>query len=153
MREMKLSIFVSPGFLCGLFLLLLNDLILKATLHNWITGKLSGFAGLFVFPLFWSALFPRFRLFVYFLTGITFFFWKSIYSQPLIDAWNGLAVLPLARTVDATDLAGFSKNAELRFEPVDLIQRIGGNYDARLIPHRQRHLKAAGHGRAIDVQP
>jgi len=104
MREMKLSIFVSPGFLCGLLLLLLNDLILKATLHNWITGKLSDFAGLFVFPLFWSALFPRFRLFVYFLTGITFFFWKSIYSQPLIDAWNGLAVLPLARTVDATDL-------------------------------------------------
>ena len=42
----------SPGFVVGLSLLLLNDLFLKARFHNPLTGKLSDFAGLFVFPLF-----------------------------------------------------------------------------------------------------
>jgi len=30
-------------------------------------------------------------------------YWKSDYSQQFIDTWNDLAILPLHRTVDATD--------------------------------------------------
>lgn len=100
----RLDALVSPGFLVGLSLLLLNDIALKSLFAGWLTGKLSDFAGLFVFPLFWAALLPRFRRAVYILTALSFVFWKSSYSQPLIDAWNALALLPLGRTVDATDL-------------------------------------------------
>ena len=100
----KLCVLTSPAFLLPLCLLLLNDFVLKPRLDNWLTGKASDFAGLFVFPLFWSALFPRFGRAVYLLTAAAFTFWKSAYSQPLIDAWNGLALLPLGRTVDASDL-------------------------------------------------
>jgi hypothetical protein len=100
----RLDALTSPGFIIALSLLLLNDFALKALFHNWLTGKVSDFAGLFIFPLFWSTLFPRFRRAIYFLTAISFLFWKSAYSQFLIDAWNGLAILPVGRTVDATDL-------------------------------------------------
>jgi hypothetical protein len=100
----RLGVLTSPGFLAGLSLLLLNDIVFKQLSPGWLTGKLSDFAGLFVFPLFWSALLPRFRRAVYVLTALAFVFWKSSSSEPLIDAWNALALLPLGRTVDVTDL-------------------------------------------------
>lgn len=56
MQKRNFSILVSPGFLLCLCLLLLNDFILKSEFHNALTGKLSDFAGLFIFPLFFSAL-------------------------------------------------------------------------------------------------
>lgn len=98
------GVLTSRGFLAALGLLLLNDLALKPLYGNWLTGKLSDFAGLFVFALFWSALFPRRRLAVHLLTAAAFAFWKSAHSQPLIDAWNGLGPLAVGRTVDPTDL-------------------------------------------------
>ena len=100
----KLYVLTTNAFVLSLCLLLLNDFVLKPRFGNWLTGKLSDFAGLFVFPLFWSALFPRFRRAVYLLTAATFVLWKSAYSQPLVDLWNGLGVLPLGRTADASDL-------------------------------------------------
>lgn len=104
MTERKFHILASPGFLIGLLLLLLNDLIFKAQFHNGLTGKLSDFAGLFVFPLFWAAFFPRLKSLVYVLTAVSFTFWKSAYSQPLIDGWNGLPFFGIERTVDYSDL-------------------------------------------------
>ncbi len=100
----KLYVLTTNAFLLALCLLLLNDFVLKPWLGNWLTGKLSDFAGLFVFPLFWSALFPRFRRAVYLLTAASFVLWKSAYSQPPLDLWNGLGLLPLGRIVDASDL-------------------------------------------------
>ena len=50
-------IFTSYGFNITLAILLLNDFILKDLYGNWLTGKLSDFAGLFVFSLFFSAYF------------------------------------------------------------------------------------------------
>ncbi len=90
--------------LAGLALLLANDFVFKALFHNALTGKLSDFAGLFVFPLFWSALAPRRRREIYALTALGFVFWKSSYSQTLIDVWNSLRVFNAGRVVDATDL-------------------------------------------------
>lgn len=100
----NLDLLTSPGFVAGLLLLLANDLLLKPVFHNAFTGKLSDFAGLFVFPLFWSALAPRRRREIYVLTALGFVFWKSAYAQPLIDAWNSLGLLRVARVVDPTDL-------------------------------------------------
>lgn len=101
---MKLEKLSSPGFLLALLLLLTNDFIFKPTFHNFTTGKLSDFAGLFVFPIFWLALFPNRKKIIYFLTAFLFIFWKSAYSQPLIDAWNSFELLNISRVIDYTDL-------------------------------------------------
>lgn len=100
----RLAILLSPGFVLGLSLLLLNDFVLKLYFHNALTGKLSDFAGLFVFPLFWLALFPRSRRAIYILTAVLFLIWKSPYSQPIIDGWNRISFISVERTSDYTDL-------------------------------------------------
>lgn len=93
-----------PVLLCAVALLLANDFVLKPLFHNALTGKLSDFAGLFAFPLFWTALLPRHKVKIHLAAAAGFVLWKSPLSQPLIEAWNGLSALPLARTVDAGDL-------------------------------------------------
>ncbi|MFY9621844.1 MAG: hypothetical protein WAQ99_18670 [Pyrinomonadaceae bacterium] len=103
-HDRSLSTLTSPGFLAALFLLLLNDFFLKSYLHNALTGKLSDFAGLFVFPLFWATLFPRARSWIYFGTVVFFAFWKSHASQGLIENWNSIGLLSIGRTVDYSDL-------------------------------------------------
>lgn len=96
----------SYWFLAGLFLLLVNDLVLKAHFGNWLTGKLSDFAGLFIFPLFFTAIFPKQKRTIFALTAILFALWKSALSQPFIDAWNANGWLTIGRVVDPSDLLG-----------------------------------------------
>jgi hypothetical protein len=95
---------LSPWFLSGLAMLLLNDLILKPTFGNALTGKLSDFAGLFVFPVFWRALLPGWGRSIHLATAAGFIAWKSPLSQPLLDTWNRLSPWDLGRTIDWTDL-------------------------------------------------
>ena len=104
MTDRRLQIMGSPGFLIGLSLLLLNDFVFKEQFHNEFTGKLSDFAGLFVFSLFWIAIFPRRKTFICISTAVLFVFWKSAYSQFLIEGWNGLSFFGINRTVDYSDL-------------------------------------------------
>lgn len=94
----------APLFVCSLGLLLLNDFVFKSLLHNWFSGKLSDFAGLFAFVLFWSAIFPRRRGWVYALTALGFVFWKSPYSAVLINSFNSVSFFSIGRVVDYTDL-------------------------------------------------
>jgi len=98
----RLKNLLSPIFIFCLVLLILNDFLLKATFHNVFTGKLSDFCGLFIFPIFWCALFPKFKSWIFILSGILFVFWKSEYSSGLIELVN--TFFPLQRTVDPTDL-------------------------------------------------
>lgn len=100
----NLHLLTSAGFLLGLAVLLANDFLLKPLFHNWLTGKLSDFAGLFIFPLFLTALAARHKRAIYLLVPLAFLFWKSAYAQPLIDFWNGVTPLTLARQRDASDL-------------------------------------------------
>ncbi|UPT66196.1 MAG: hypothetical protein M0D57_17190 [Sphingobacteriales bacterium JAD_PAG50586_3] len=93
----------SAAFISALALLLLNDFYLKATFGNWFTGKLSDFAGLFIFPMFWAILFPKQSKAIYIITAITFVVWKSIYSQWFIDGFNDVMPFALERTVDMGD--------------------------------------------------
>jgi hypothetical protein len=104
MNQRHLNILLSPGFLIGLGVLLLNDFVLKQQLHSGLTGKLSDFAGLFVFPLICAALFPARKSPIYILTALSFVFWKSAYSQPFIEGWNNLSFFSIERTVDYSDL-------------------------------------------------
>jgi hypothetical protein len=103
-RHHSVDRLLSPWLLLGLAVLLANDLLLKRTFSNMLTGKLSDFAGLFVFPLFWSALLPSWRGPIHVATGAAFILWKSPGAQPLIDAWNGLMPWDIGRTIDWTDL-------------------------------------------------
>lgn len=97
-------IFNSYWFIIALVILLLNDFILKDLYGNWLTGKLSDFAGLFVFSLFFIAVFPKYRQVVLYTTGILFIFWKSPFSQPIINFWNSLSIFNIQRVADYTDL-------------------------------------------------
>jgi len=98
----RLKNLISPLFLFCLLLLIFNDFYLKATFHNILTGKLSDFCGLFIFPIFWSAIFPRHKLSVFIITGVMFIYWKSEYATGLIDLINTFT--NIQRTVDPTDL-------------------------------------------------
>lgn len=105
---MKKREFTSTAFILSLAILLINDLFLKNHYGNWITGKLSDFAGLFIFPLFWTIIFPRSKDKIYFATAIVFIYWKTIYSDSLINFINEYSVLNLSRVVDFTDLIALS---------------------------------------------
>ncbi len=63
--------------------------------------------GLFIFPLFWAALLPKFRKAVYTITALLFIYWKSSWSQPFVD-WLSVQHIPITRVVDYTDLIGLS---------------------------------------------
>ena len=104
MKNRSLDPLRSAGFLLALFLLLLNDHLLKEMFGSWWTGKLSDVAGLFAFTIFWLALLPRRPLLVGMGVGLLFTFWKLPFSDVLIDGWNGLGILPVGRVVDPTDL-------------------------------------------------
>lgn len=99
-----LSILTTYWFLSGLFILLLNDFFLKDYYGNWITGKLSDFSGLLIFPVFWSALFPKHKVKIYVITAFVFAFWKSGYSESVIHFWNSYSFLTVNRVIDYTDL-------------------------------------------------
>ena len=97
------TLFTSPAFVLALALLVLNDWVLKGAVGSWLTGKISDFAGLFVFALFWSALLPRWRRTVFAITTAAFLLWKSPVSSPALATWNALVPWPLERIVDYTD--------------------------------------------------
>jgi len=98
----RLKSFLSPLFIFSLVLLILNDFMLKATFHNTLTGKLSDFCGLFIFPIFWSAVFPKRKLWVFVLSAILFVFWKSEFASGIIELLN--PIFNIQRVVDPTDL-------------------------------------------------
>ncbi|TDQ11037.1 hypothetical protein [Pedobacter metabolipauper] len=90
-------------FITCLLLLMVNDFYLKGAFHNTLTGKLSDFCGLFIFPIFWSALLPKRKLLIFFLTGLLFTYWKSDCATTFIDFFSA-HFWPVQRIVDPTDL-------------------------------------------------
>lgn len=99
----KLQSLTSLPFLLCLGVLLLNDFYLKETFHNGLTGKLSDFCGLYIFPIFWSAFFYKKKNEIYIITALLFVLWKSPFSQTFIDFFS-LVIYPISRVVDITDL-------------------------------------------------
>lgn len=102
MKKRLNPIITFPFILC-LALLILNDFYLKTAYHNLLTGKLSDVCGLYVFSIFWSVLFPKYRTGIFVTTAVFFVYWKSIYSQPFIDNFSSTFFV-IERTVDLTDL-------------------------------------------------
>src|SRR5438128_688958 len=90
----------SPLLLGAVGVLLLNDFVLKAAFHNWLTGKLSDVAGLAAVTLFCCALWPRHVWTIGCAVAALFVWWKSPLSQPALDMMNGFAPWHVSRTVD-----------------------------------------------------
>lgn len=91
-------------FLICLLLLLVNDFYLKFVFPGFLTGKLSDFSGLFIFPYFFSVFFIRQKKQIYFLTSFLFILWKLPVTSPLINWINDFDVIYLRRITDVTDL-------------------------------------------------
>lgn len=92
-----------PLFIICLLTLILNDFYLKSFYSNDITGKLSDFAGLIVFPVFVNFLFPKTKKWISLATGILFLIWKTPIVSPLIDTLNEFTFFNIQRTIDYSD--------------------------------------------------
>jgi len=104
MSKIRTDIFLSPLFIVSLVVLLINDNYLKGAYGNWFTGKLSDFAGLFFFTLFWCAFFPKRSTLIAYLVSFFFLYWKSPASEPFIQVWNEVFYFyNIGRVVDYTD--------------------------------------------------
>ncbi len=99
-----LNIILRFPFLLALSILILNDHVWKFQFHNFLTGKLSDFAGIFLVGILGLILFPKFKKGILGLIGIGFIWWKSPYSQTAIDWYNTWAIISIERVVDYGDL-------------------------------------------------
>lgn len=104
---MRYRYLLHPAFIVGLLFLLLNDHYWKGLYGNWLTGKLSDFAGLLIFPFFLRFLFPISDKQAVWATLLGFVFWKTPYAQGGIDFFNSLGAWQLSRVVDYTDFIAF----------------------------------------------
>ena len=91
-------------FLFCLLTLLLNDHYLKYEFSSWATGKLSDFVGIIIFPLLLAFVFPKLKQQATLISAILFAFWKSPFSQDLIDLYNRFSFIQTSRIIDFTDL-------------------------------------------------
>lgn len=91
-------------FLFGILLLFLNDQFFKFQFSNFLTGKISDVCGIIIFPLLLTYIFPKLKEYSIFLASLIFIFWKSEYSQSLIDFYNTISPIETSRVVDYTDL-------------------------------------------------
>ncbi len=99
----RLHLLATPVFVLSVALLAVNDFLLKPMFHNWFTGKLSDAAGLTAFALFICAVWPARRSVIAIATTVGFVFWKSPFSQFLIDFANSALPFTVGRTVDYSD--------------------------------------------------
>jgi hypothetical protein len=89
----------TPLFYLSAALLCCNDFVWKSQFNNALTGKISDFAGIALWVLFWEAWLPqRFRAHLYILTALFFTWFKSPLSESFLQFLN------LFRVVDYTDL-------------------------------------------------
>jgi len=105
MKNFKEALLYKKWFLWAVFILLINDFFLKYQFHNFLTGKISDFAGLFAFSYFLS-LFTKKIKSAYYFTFVFFIFWKTEASQPFINFLNTLN-LNIYRVIDYSDFIAF----------------------------------------------
>jgi hypothetical protein len=85
---MKNSIYTTWPLLLSVFLLILNDRVFKYSFPGIVTGKISDFSGIFLIVLVLRDVFPKKVLETsVFVVGL-FLYWKSPYSQALIEFIN-----------------------------------------------------------------
>jgi hypothetical protein len=118
------ALFTSWPFLASLYVLLVNDLVLKGAYPGVVTGKLSDFAGIAVLGLLLLSLFPQRRLLVYATLSTAFLWWKSPASAGFIAWVNGLGLATIGRTIDYGDLAALLTPESVVPAPREADQRV-----------------------------
>lgn len=103
-NQKNADLILNPYFLIGLILLILNDSFFKWHYGNFVTGKLSDFAGLFIFPIFIAFVFPKSKRFVSLVVAVLFILWKSPFCTPILELVNSISLLQFYRTIDYSDL-------------------------------------------------
>lgn len=103
MKNVQTKYLCSSFFIFFLTLLIVNDFYLKNYFHNYLTGKISDFAGLFIFPMFFCTFFER-KKGIYLICGITFIIWKLPISDNIIELWNSTMPYQVNRVIDYSDL-------------------------------------------------
>ncbi|MDX6183798.1 hypothetical protein SGQ44_15865 [Flavobacterium sp. Fl-77] len=106
--KLNLNLFTANYFILCLVILLLNDFYLKYEFSNFITGKLSDFTCLFIFPYFISVFFSNKTKEIYIFTFLFFIFWKLEISEQFIKLISQITDFAFHRTVDLTDLIALS---------------------------------------------
>lgn len=101
---MKSSIYTTWPLLFSASLLILNDHVLKYAFPGIVTGKISDFSGIFLIVLVLREAFPKRVLETAVLVVGLFLYWKSPYSQGLIEFVNSYSPIKFIRTVDYSDL-------------------------------------------------
>lgn len=91
-------------FIICLIILFLNDHFFKHEFCNWFTGKLSDIVGIIILPLLLNYIFPRLKNHSLWISALLFTFWKSSYSENLINFYNQFAFIQITRIVDYSDL-------------------------------------------------
>jgi len=104
MNTYKTSIYNSWPLYLSVALLILNDHFFKEAYPSWLTGKLSDFSGIFLIILVVRSVGPDHVRKITTAVIVLFAFWKSTYSQPLIDSINIYSDIKIGRVVDLTDL-------------------------------------------------
>jgi tetratricopeptide (TPR) repeat protein len=109
-REIRpdVSHLLTPIYLGTVAILVVNDHVLKQAFPGVVTGKLSDFAGLFAFAVFFSVAIRRHVPAIHVAIAVAFAAWKSPLSDPAIEAWNATMPFRIARAVDYSDLLGLS---------------------------------------------
>ena len=97
------DLILNSYFVIGLTVLILNDFYLKYEYGNFITGKLSDFAGLLIFPMFIATIIPNLGKSISIITGIGFIIWKLPLFTPVVDLINQLPFVIIHRVIDYSD--------------------------------------------------
>lgn len=122
--------FIHPWPLLAVALTALNDHYLKAHFANWLTGKISDFAGLFYFPLFLAAVIVlTVRIFrknfvfnksllvsAILFTDLVFCLLKlNVTAQSLFVNWFSKEFFLISVTRDITDIVALFSNVVCYF--------------------------------------
>jgi len=104
MHHRRQSLLLHPLFIGNLLVLLLNDFFGKEEYHNWLTGKLSDFSGVFVLMIILAVLFPGKKTMMAFGVAVCFTWWKSSLADSFLYWCNHTIHLPVTRVTDYSDL-------------------------------------------------
>lgn len=105
MKNKTCCALLSPPFLLSLFLLLVNDHILKVLWpNNFFIGKLSDLSGLWAFYYFLRACLGTERISAYFTVVSLFLLWKSALFDLPLELFNSYSPLLMGREKDLSDL-------------------------------------------------
>ena len=95
-------------YIVGLLILFFNDWFWKYQFHNWLTGKLSDFIGLLIFPMFLCVFSIRFKNQIILGVGLGFIIWKTPIMNKLIELWNWFSLFQINRIIDYSDYLALS---------------------------------------------